>query len=175
MTPPSTCNPCRPVIVKNVKLNAGTPHGLPASPAPSAIRCDHSNACRLTNTAPATTVAARNRVAGPRQPRRIVYTVRAIVVLLKIKIAVIPAASRMFRISARFGHIGALNLAAQSATRRAANVIASEARNSHIISLPQLTSHGDRPPPQRSVSAVPPPRVPVAAIIASLSRLPQDP
>src|SRR5215469_5744069 len=167
MTPPITCRPCNPVMLRKVKLKAGTPHGLPASPAPSAIRCDHSYACRQTKIAPATAVADTNRTAAARCLRRIMKTESAINVLLKIRIAVITATSRMLKISARLGHAGALNRAAQRATRSPANVIASEARKSHIISLPQLTSHGDRPPAQRAASDVPFPWVSVAAIIAS--------
>src|SRR5215472_13912102 len=167
MTPPSTWRPCNPVMLKKVKLNAGTPHGLPARPAPSPIRWDHSYACRHTKIAPAAAVADTNRTAAARRPRRIMKTESAIVVLLKIRIAVITATSRMLNISARLGHAGALNRAAQRATRSPANVIASEARNSHIISLPQLTSQGDRPPAHRAASDVPFPWVSVAAIIAS--------
>jgi len=98
-------------------------------------------------------VTIRNWTAWRREPWRIAYTERAMVVLLQMRMAVMRATRRMFMISRRLGQVGLLRRAAHRPMRRPAKVMASETRNSHIMSLPQLTSQGERPPAHREARA----------------------
>lgn len=69
-TPPDTCSPWKPVIMKKAEPNCAAPIGLPQGRTPSSmISFDHSKACMPTKISPQVAVTSISVAAFTLSPR----------------------------------------------------------------------------------------------------------